>query len=100
MASLGSAGLFVIGVYFSIRVLAALYRAVDLWYRIGRAWPRVLRGIIGWGGAALGVALLAGGERRAAFLGGLAGYAVLHVAVYVATRAAVRARLRARRGEA
>ena len=91
--------MLVIGVYFAIRVLAALYRIVDLWYRIGTDWPHVLLGIIGWGGAALGVALLAGGEGRAAFLGGLAGYAVLHVALYVATRGYVRARLRARRRE-
>ena len=97
MASPAAAGLFAIGVYLSIRVLAALYRIADLWYRIGTDWPRAVRGIIGWGGAARGVALLAEGGRRAAFLCGLAGYAVLHVVLYVATRAYVRTRLRARR---
>ena len=97
MVSLASAGLFAIGVYVSIRVLAALYRIADLWYRIGTDWPRVARGIVAWGGAALAVALLAEDGRRAAFLCGLAGYAVLHVVLYVATRAYVLGRLRARR---
>ena len=98
MASLSSAALFAAGVYLSMRVLAALYRIADLWYRIGTAWPRVARGGLGWGGAAAGVAFLAQGGRRTAFLCGLAGYAVFHVALYVATRVYVRTRLRARRG--
>ena len=99
MASVASAGLFAMGVYLSIRVLAALYRIADLWYRIGTDWPRVVRGIIGWGGAALAIALFAGGGRRAAFLCGLAGYAVFHVVLYLAARGYVRVRLRARRRE-
>jgi hypothetical protein len=86
-----------VGAYLSMRVLAALYRVADLWYRIGADWPRVARGIVGWGGTALAVALLAPGGRRAAFLYGLGGYAALHVVLYVATRAFVRGRLRARR---
>ena len=97
MASLASAGLFAIGVYVSIRVLAALYRIADLWYRIGADWPRVARGIIGWGGAALAVAFIAEGGRRTAFLWGMAGYAVFHAVLHVATRAYVLMRLRARR---
>ena len=97
MASVASAGLFAMGVYLSIRVLAALYRIADLWYRIGTDWPRVARGIMGWGGTALAVALLADGGPRAAFLYGLAGYAALHVVLYVATRAYVLGRVRARK---
>jgi len=97
VASLASVGLFAIGVYLSIRALAALYRIADLWYRIGTDWPRVARGIIGWVGTAIAVALLAKGGRRAAFLYGLAGYAVFHVVLHVAMRAYVRMRLRARR---
>ena len=97
MASLASAGLFAIGVWVSIRVLAALYRIADLRYRIGTDWPRVARGVLGWGGAAASVAFLAQGGRRTAFLSGLAGYAVFHVALSAATRAYVLSRLRARR---
>ena len=97
MASLASAGLCAIGVYVSIRVFAALYRIADLWYRIGTDWPRVLRGIIAWGGAALAVTFVAEDGLRTAFLWGLAGYAVFHVVLHLATRAYVLIRLRARR---
>ncbi len=97
MASLSSAALFAAGVYLAMRGLAALYGIADLRYRIGTDWPRVVRGIIGWGGAALAVVFLSEGGRRAAFLYGLAGYAVFHVVLHVTTRAYVLMRLRARR---
>jgi hypothetical protein len=83
-----SAALFVLGVYLSIRVLAALYRIADLRYRMGTDWPRVAAGIAAWGGSALLVALAAG-PRRTAFVSGFAAYGVLHALLHLATRAYV-----------
>lgn len=96
MGSLAAAVLFALGVYLSIRVLAAFYRIADLWYRIGTDWPRVAGGIAVWGGAALLIALAAG-QRRAAFVWGFATYAAFHALLHVATRVYVRMRVRARR---
>jgi hypothetical protein len=93
LASLATAAL---GVYLSIRVLAALYRIADLWYRIGTDWPRVAGRIAAWGGAALLIALAAG-HRRAAFVWGFVSYAVFHALLHVATRGYVRRRVDARR---
>lgn len=98
MASLAAAALFSAGVYLSIRVLAALYRVADLWYRIGTDWPRVTGGIAAWGGAAWLVALAAG-HRRPAFICGFVAYAAFHALLYIATRVYVRMRVDARRRE-
>lgn len=91
-----SAALFVLGVYLSIRLLAALHRARDLWYTIRTAWPRVGAGVVGWGGATVAAALLATGERRGAFLAGLLGYAAFYASLFPLFALAVRARRRAR----
>jgi branched-subunit amino acid transport protein len=70
---------FLIGVYLSIRIIAALYRIIDLWYTIESAWPRVVRGILGWSGAAVVAALIL---QRAAFLSGAATSIVLCAGLY------------------
>jgi len=67
---------FSLGVYLSARAIAALYRVLDLWYAFGREWLRVVRGILGWGGATAVAALL---TDRVAFLWGFVGYAVVFV---------------------
>ena len=51
MSLLGEIVAFGAGAYLMIGMLGALYGIVDLWYMIGRAWPRVLRGILCWGAA-------------------------------------------------
>lgn len=94
---MASAAFALAGVYVAIRLLAALYRIVDLRYRMGSSWPRVVRGVVAWTGATLAVVLLAGRPARTAFLIGLGAYAVFHVGVFVAIRAYVGWRVRARR---
>ena len=42
---------FALGVCLSIRMIAALYAVIDLWYTIGKTYPGVLRGVLGWGAA-------------------------------------------------
>ena len=72
-----AASSFSLGVYLSMRTVAALYRVIDLWYALAREWLRIARGILGWLGATAIAALL---TNREAFLWGFACYAVAFVA--------------------
>jgi hypothetical protein len=73
--------LFVLGMYLSVRVVAALYRIIDLWYTIGTAYPKVIRGIVGWVGLSIAIAALLGEHYRQAFAWGF----VLFVIFYPVT---------------
>jgi len=75
--------LFALGVHLALRTVAALYRIIDLWYTIGTAYSRVLRGILGWGGATVAIALLLADEGRSAFLWGVWGFVGFYLSLYV-----------------
>jgi len=75
--------LFMLGVYFSIRVIAALHRIVDLWYTIRTAWWKVCRGILGWGGGTVAIAALLPDRYRTAFLWGLAAFLLIYLGAFV-----------------
>jgi hypothetical protein len=78
----GVVAAFLLGAYLSIRVLAALYAVLDLWYAVRRTWPRMVRGLVVWGGiTALAVWRLAP-PYRAAFVFGLAGYVLFYLALF------------------
>ncbi len=83
MRSLIVIALFLLGTYLSIRAIAALYRVIDLWYTIRTAWAKVLRGILGWCGGAVAIALLLPDRYRPAFLWGLAGYLSFYLAAFL-----------------
>ena len=83
---------FGLGVYLGLRLIAALFRIVDLWYRIGTSWPLVARGLAGWGGATALAAALAGEASRPAFVWGLGAYAALFVSQDLALRLFLRGR--------
>lgn len=70
---------FIAGLLLGIRLLAALYGPIDLWYTIRTAWPVVLRRIVGWTGLTVVVLLLLGGEWRQVFLAGMATHLLVHV---------------------
>lgn len=67
--------LFLLGAYLSMRVIAALYRVLDLWYTIRAAWPQVLRGLVVWVGGTSAVGAALPGELRVAFVWGAAAFA-------------------------
>jgi hypothetical protein len=80
--ALGVAAAFLLGAYLAIRVLAALYAVHDLWYARRRTWPRMVRGLVMWGGVtAVTIGWLAP-PYRTAFAGGLAGYVVFYLALF------------------
>jgi len=74
---------FVAGMLLGIRVLAALYAPIDLWYTIRTAWPVALRRIAGWSAATAAALLLlpADGLRRA-LVAGMALTLLVHVGTW------------------
>ncbi len=82
--------LFFLGVYLSMRAVAALYRVIDLWYTIRTAYPRVARGIVGWCGAIALVSFLTAPRHRAAFTWGVAAFPVLYLGLYALRDLALR----------
>lgn len=81
-AWLADAALFAGGVYLCLRLIAAAYRLLDLWYTIRTAYPAVLRGILGWGGAAAATAAVLEGRHRLAFLLGLLAFLLFYLSLY------------------
>ena len=89
-AWLADAALFVAGVYLCLRLIAALYRPLDLWYTIRTAYPRALRGILGWGGAVAVLVVVLDGRHRNAFLLGLSAFLLFYLSLYVLRHLVVR----------
>lgn len=71
-----------LGVYVSIRTIAALYGILDLWYAMRAAWPRVLAEVAAWSAVVLAAVLVLGRGPRAAFLAGLLGYAAFYLSLF------------------
>ncbi len=80
------ATLFALGVYLCVRVIAALYGVVDLWYRIRSAYPRVILPLVGWCGTTAAIVGLAGAGHRRALLWGMAAYVLLVLALRYAVK--------------
>lgn len=98
MSAIGGAVVFVLGVYLSVRSIAALYRVLDLWYTIGTAWPRVALEIGAWTGVVVFVSMLLPQGYRAALGWGIASYVVFYVTVALILSRIVMPRLAARSG--
>lgn len=79
MAALSGTLAFVLGVFVGLRLLAALYSVIDLWYAIRTAWPTVLVRVLVWSGITAGVLWLLGARARAPFLAGMAFYLLVFV---------------------
>ena len=95
MTALGQIAAFGVGVFLMISILSALYGIVDLWYMIGKAWPRVLRMILGWAIATAAAAWLLAPPYRMAFVWGLAAYLIFYIGLFPLFRILMRARRRA-----
>ncbi len=82
MSVLGYLAAFALGVYLSIRMIAALYQVLDLWYRIGAEYPRVIRGVLGWAGAIAVIAGVLDPPLRWVFASGLAAFLVFYLSLF------------------
>lgn len=83
MTTLISAALVLLGAHLALRTIAALYRVIDLWYALGKHWPRIMRGIAGWGGAMAATAVLLPDHFRSALLWGALGFVGLYLGLYL-----------------
>jgi hypothetical protein len=73
--------LFLFGIWVGVYVLAAFFRIIDLWYTINTAYLKVIRGILGWGGITVAIAVLLG-KWQGAFLWGLCVFVSLQVIIH------------------
>jgi hypothetical protein len=71
--------LFLSGMYVAMRMIAALFRLVDLWYTFNTAYPRMIRGVLGWGAVMAIMIVMLGGIHRTSFLFGVAVYSFLYL---------------------
>ena len=83
MTLLLQAASFTLGMYLSLRMIAALYRIIDLWYTIGTAYPRVIRGILVCGAMILAIGWLLDRLYRTAFVSGLLAYLLFYLSLYL-----------------
>jgi len=81
--------MFFIGFHLMIMLLAAGYRIVDLWYRIGDFWKGILVRIAG-------LTLLDGillstltGDARSGFVWGQLSYLVFHIVIFWVARVGI-----------
>ena len=73
---------FIVGIYLSMRVIAAFYGIIDLWYTIKTAYPRVILNILVWSAITTSLVVLLGNYRRA-FLWGLLTYVLIYLFSYI-----------------
>ena len=76
---------FILGIYISMRTVAALYGLIDLRYTIKTAWPRVIRRILFWGVIATCLAVVLG-QYRYVYLWGLTAYILIYLLSYFPSR--------------
>ncbi len=76
---------FILGIYLSMRMIAALYGIIDLWYTIKTEYPRVIRGVLVWGIITTCMVMFLG-RYRYAFLWGLMAYVFIYLFSYLPTR--------------
>jgi hypothetical protein len=73
--------LFAGGMYLAIRLVAALYSPIDLWYAIRTAWPTVATRVLGWAGVTVIVLLLLEGPGQRWLVAGMLSYVTIYLAV-------------------
>jgi hypothetical protein len=75
---------FAAGLVVGIRLVAALYGPIDLWYTIGTAWPVVVRRLVLWTLVTAAALAWLDGTARAAFVTGMLAHVLALVAFAIA----------------
>lgn len=86
MTALLQLAAFALGVYLAIRMIAALYGAVDVWHMIAKAWPRVVADVFVWGATTGVIAWLMHGTYRSALVLGLSFYLAFYLSIWPLAR--------------
>ena len=81
MTTLLQIAAFALGVYLSIRMIAALHGPVDVWHMIAKAWPRIVADILVWVVAIGVITWLMDGAYRTALIWGLSAYLVFYLSL-------------------
>ena len=76
---------FILGMYLSMRMIAAFYGIIDHWYRIRASYPKVIRGILVWGIITMCLAMLLG-DYLNAFLWGMVVFVLIHLFSHIPVR--------------
>ena len=86
MTALLQLAAFALGVYLAIRMIAALYGAVDVWHMIAKAWPRVVADVFVWGVTTGVIAWLMHGPYRSSLVWGLLIYLAFYLSIWPLAR--------------
>ena len=81
--------LFLLGIHMCILLLAASYRIVDLWYRIGDFLAGILTRIFLLAALDVGLALLLPDNLQTAFIAGQISFLVFHIVIFWLGRFAI-----------
>lgn len=81
--------LLLVGIHFCIMLLAACYRIVDLWYRIGDFLAGIIARIVILAVLDAGIYLVLPENLQLAFIGGQVGYLVFHILIFWLTRCTI-----------
>ena len=76
---------FILGMYLSMRTMAALYGVIDYRYTLKTAYPKVIGRILGWGIITILIVMLLG-QYRYSFLWGVLAYIVIYLFSYLPSK--------------
>ncbi|HXV85677.1 MAG TPA: hypothetical protein VD793_03205 [Gemmatimonadales bacterium] len=76
-------GLFLLGLHCGLRLVAALYRVTDLWYRMRVAYARVVGGMVLWAGAIAAALALLPAPWRSAYAWGVVAFVPWYLGLYL-----------------
>ena len=75
---------FLAGILLGVRLVAALYAPIDLWYTIRTAWPVAARRVVGWSATtSAAFCLLPAGGLRWALVAGMSLSFLTHVGTWL-----------------
>ncbi len=86
MTALLQLAAFALGVYLAIRMIAALYGAVDVWHMIATAWPRVVADVFVWGATTGVISWLMHGPYRSSLVWGVLIYLAFYLSIWPLAR--------------
>ncbi len=78
--------LFLLGIHFSIMLLAACYRIIDLWYRIGDYIVGISARIVALAMIDTAIYLVLKEDWQMAFIAGQIAYLVFHIVLFLINR--------------
>jgi hypothetical protein len=76
---------FLLGIYMAMRIVAAFYGIIDLWFTFKTAYLKVFQRIIGWS-IITSLLILFFGHYKKSFLWGMAAYGIFYILTFLLIR--------------